>query len=271
MDKAEKTLSFIAYHTSVGEPPPLIPGPTRREWMQNTNESFANRCLPLLLANQHGWFVLSPHTVHVQWDGSDSLAGVRIEHVAGPEPYLAMSHFGHGILTFSIPFLFRTPPGYNLLVRGPANMPKDGVYPLEGIVETDWTTATFTMNWRLTRTHHKVTFDIGEPIAMLVPVRRADLDAFEPEIQGIHDDPEEARAFFKWRQSRAQFIDELPLQGTQANRTAWQKDYVRGRTPDGTVAREHQLKLALRPFKRPAQRPAQRPTTTDHRPDDSGE
>ena len=51
---------------------------------------------------------------------------------------LPASHFGDGILTWHLPILFRTPPGYNLLVRGPANYPKDAVSPLEGIVETDW-------------------------------------------------------------------------------------------------------------------------------------
>jgi hypothetical protein len=34
-----------------------------------------------------------------------------------------------------LPMLFRSPAGYNLLVPGPANYPKDGVRPLEGIVE----------------------------------------------------------------------------------------------------------------------------------------
>jgi Family of unknown function (DUF6065) len=43
--------------------------------------------------------------------------------------------------------VFRTPPGCNLYVRGPANSPKDGIAALEGIIETDWSEATFTMNW----------------------------------------------------------------------------------------------------------------------------
>jgi hypothetical protein len=40
----------------------------------------------------------------------------------------AISHFGSGILTWNVPYLFRTPPGYNLLVRGPANWPKDAAF-----------------------------------------------------------------------------------------------------------------------------------------------
>ena len=51
----------------------------------------------------------------------------NIEFEASPgESHLAESLFGHGILTWTLPYLFRTPPGYNLLARGPANWPKDG-------------------------------------------------------------------------------------------------------------------------------------------------
>jgi len=45
----------------------------------------------------------------------------------------------------------RTPAGVNLWVKGPANMVKNGVQALEGMVETDWTAASLTMNWKLTR------------------------------------------------------------------------------------------------------------------------
>ena len=42
------------------------------------------------------------------------------------------SHFGYGILTWTLPYLFRTPPDWNLLARGPSNLPKDGIQALEG-------------------------------------------------------------------------------------------------------------------------------------------
>jgi uncharacterized protein DUF6065 len=78
--------------------------------------------------------------------------------------YPASSHFGSRILAFNLPFRFRTPLGYNLQVRGLASWPKDGAYPLEGILETDWTVSTFTMNWKLTRAELPVAFEAGEPI-----------------------------------------------------------------------------------------------------------
>ena len=64
---------------------------------------------------------------------------------------MVSSNFGYGIVTWYLPYLFRTSPGYNLWVRGPVNSPKDGIVPLEGLVETDWAEATFTVNWKITR------------------------------------------------------------------------------------------------------------------------
>jgi Family of unknown function (DUF6065) len=46
-----------------------------------------------------------------------------------PGEITPVSHFGDGIRTWHLPMLFRTPPGYKLLVRGPANYPKEAVYP----------------------------------------------------------------------------------------------------------------------------------------------
>jgi hypothetical protein len=155
----------------------LVPAPSGRTWMTETPNRFAYRCLPLLIANQAGWLLLNRHAVRATWNGSDALDGVAVEPLGERLPTVR-SHFGSGILTWNLPFLFRTSPGYNLLVRGPANWPKDGACPLEGLVETDWSPATFTMNWKLTRPHFPVVFEEDEPICMIVPQRRGELEAF---------------------------------------------------------------------------------------------
>jgi hypothetical protein len=84
-----KTFPFIAYHTSVGAMPELSPAPIQREWMSKTRDGFANRCLPLLIANQAGWLVISPHTVRATWTGSNEINCIDIEHLEGPEPWTA--------------------------------------------------------------------------------------------------------------------------------------------------------------------------------------
>jgi hypothetical protein len=243
-------LPFIAYRTSVNPIVDLVPAPLQRTWMAETHDGFAHRCLPLLIANQAGWWVTVPQTLSVEWNGGPALPDTRVVLEEGDPPAAAASHFGHGIVTFTIPYLFRTPPGWNLLVRGPANWPKDGASPLEGIVETDWCPATFTMNWQVTRPAHAVRFERGEPIAMLVPTRRGDLEACAPELRELHQDKDVSTEYRAWRQSRAAFLEDLHLPGTAAREERWQKDYMLGLRPDGSEAPEHQRKLSLRAFRR---------------------
>jgi len=226
----------------------LVPAPRARDWMQSTRDRFANRCLPLLVANQAGWFVLNSHRFRAVWNGGEEATDTRIEYLSGKPPYPAVTHFGCGIITWNLPYLFRTSPGYNLLARGPANLPKDGVCALEGVVETDWSVAAFTMNWKLTRPNHPVTFEVDDPICMLVPQRRNELEAFEAKIRRIEGEPDLHQRYAQWHQSRTQFLTELRVPGSAAVAEGWEKHYFQGTAPDGARAPEHQTKLHLRDF-----------------------
>ncbi len=223
----------------------LVPAPAHRSWMDQTDRRFAWRCLPLLIANQAGWFMLNRRAVRLSWDGGRTPSNVQVEYLDGAPPGPAVSHFGHGIVTWTIPYLFRTPRGFNLLVRGPANFPKDGIYPLEGVVESDWLPFTFTMNWQLTRPNTVVTFDPGEPICMIVPQRRGELEEFRGTIQDIEGDPSIKNQYQSWAVSRSQFLADLRCPESDAVRRGWQKDYFVG-LADGHTVEGHQTKLKLR-------------------------
>jgi hypothetical protein len=241
-------LEFLAVRLAAGMEIRLAP--VDRAWMETPAGRFAKRCLPLLIANQAGWELLNPLDFTAMWDGGDELAAVKIwPHSATQAPWVA-SHFGSGILTWYVPYLFRTPRGYNLLVRGPVNMPKDGIGALEGIVETDWTTATFTMNWKFTRPGYPVKFEAGEPIAMVVPMPRGELERFRPVLCDSASTASASMlaAFQRFSASRQEFLQALKTPGSPAERTGWQRDYMLGRNVDGTVAPEHQTKLQLAPF-----------------------
>jgi LPS sulfotransferase NodH len=220
----------------------------RRDWMDATHERFAYRCLPLVIANQHGWLLLNPSPIKVIWDGRESLDALTIEYAADEPRRFAASHFGCGILTFSMNFIFRTPPGVSLHSRGPANMPKDGIYPLEGIIETDWAEATFTMNWKMTRTGHPVVFEKDEPFAMLTPVTRGDLERYRPEIRLISDNPALESGVSAWTQSRAKFIEEQKAKGSAGQRIAVQRHYTTGETVTYKKASDHHPTVTLSEF-----------------------
>lgn len=239
---------LIAYRVSSLPQMRLVPAPSNRNWMVATQDRFANRCLPLLLANQAGWFILNSHPLRVTWSGGKDIESLEIEYLGGSPPYPAHSHFGHGILTWTLPYLFRTSPRYNLLIRGPANWPKHGASPLEGLVETDWSVMTFTMNWKLTHPNHPVPFEVDEPICMLLPQRRAELQSFRPTIRSVDADPELHHRYEQWSQSRIRFLAELRIPGSDAVKRAWQRHYFQGTSPDGRRTGDHETKLDLREF-----------------------
>ncbi len=243
----DERLSLIAYRLA-DTPLRLEPAAAGRDWMDATPERFAYRCLPLVLANQAGWFVVPEVAVRACWKGGRELDDILVEQEPPDSPPFAVSHFGSGILTFNIPFLFRTPPGYNLLVRGPANLPLDGAFPLDGLVEADWAVATFTMNWLLTRPGAWIEFPAGRPIAMLVPQARFDLERFAPAIRPIESAPELERAHQTWSDGRRNFNRDLKDPQSAAVRQRWQKHYFQGAAPDGAAAPQHQTKLGVRPF-----------------------
>lgn len=204
----------------------LQPAARDRKWMDETPQKFAYRCLPMVIANQFGWDILGTHKLRVTWNGGTALDALTIEVLYGDGQSYASSHFGSGVLTFSLPYLFRTPPGWNLMVRGPTNQPKDGVIGLDGIVETDWSHATFTMNWKFTRAC-TVEFDIGEPICMIHPVQRGVLEEFEPVFAPIESEAELRAKYVAWSSGRDKFIDGLNKRDDAYVKEGWEKDYFR--------------------------------------------
>ena len=121
--------------------------------------------MPLNIANTFGWELLATAGFSAIWNGGAGLDAITVQPDAGATPP-AISHFGHGILTFHVPCLFQTESGDHLFVQGPVNRPKDGIAALSGIIETDWSPYSFTMNWIFTRADHPVRFEKGEPFAI---------------------------------------------------------------------------------------------------------
>lgn len=248
-DSEDAELPLIAYLLEGAAPMPIVPASYTRPWMDEIPDRFAHRCLPMTIANQAGWMILNSHTFRVVWHGGPDLASLEMIYLDGAPPYPALSNFGHGILTFHIPYIFRTPPGYNLLARGPANSPKDGISALEGLVETDWAISTFTMNWQMTRPNQVVEFERGEPICMVVPQRRGELEEFSPATARMTDDADLAHEHVAWSQSRTWYNATKQLTGVgKPDGVGWQRHYFRGKTMSGGTAPEHQTRLTLRPF-----------------------
>ena len=181
----------------------IRPAPVERDWMDASDQRYAYRCLPLNIANSHGWEILCPSGFSAAWTGAPGIEALQIHSDPGTTSP-AVSHFARGILTFHLPCLFRTEDGFDLIVQGPINSPKDGICALTGIIETDWVPYTFTMNWIFTRPG-LIRFNAGDPICHIFPVRRGELETVEPELRQMSDAPGLKEMYEAWQKSRLDF------------------------------------------------------------------
>src|SRR5436305_15180574 len=188
-----KAMDLVCYLTD-DSPVDIRPARNRREWMNQTPGSYAYRCLPLSIANAHGWEVRCPVTCEAEWNGGSGKDAIRVslEDPEGNSTFVE-SHFGSGILTFNVGVVLSTPPGYDLWVTGPVNEFKDGIQALSAVVETYWMPFTFTMNWKFTRPNLKVRFEKGESLCFFFPIKHAVFERLDPRSEDVRPDHDRKR------------------------------------------------------------------------------
>lgn len=241
-------LEITAYEV-VESPMPLRTAQRARDWIEELPERFAYRCLPLAIANQVGWEILNPQPFTARWNGRAGLDAITIRFDRETSPLIG-SHFGHGVLTFSLGYLFRTTKSHNLWVKGPANRPKDGIAALEGMIETDWAPFTFTMNWQFTRKRHKVRFEADEPICTVLPYPRHYPRKFDARLMNLNENAKLYQQYVDWRDERMSFNEDLKKTGSDAQKKGWQRTYMKGQDQSGNLFAGHETKIQMKEFKR---------------------
>lgn len=194
-----------------------------RDWMDDTPARYAYRCIPLAAANSMGWEILNPVDTDIVWTGKEKGDQLHFK-VQRADPFAARPHFGSGTITWYLPFIFRTPPDYGLIVTGPANQDKANVIPLDAFIRSDWLPFPFTMNWRITEADKTVSFKAGEPICRIFPYPLALLNDMQMEIRDLSDDPAFMQQVQQWEQERAG--------NYQKQREAEQQWAAEGRKPE---------------------------------------
>jgi hypothetical protein len=229
--------------------------------MDAFTNSHAYRCLPLTIANSHGWDILNPLSVEITWNGGPAKEDLRIRALdpkitEAEVNAVVRSNFSRGIVTFHTGFLFRTEPRWSLLVVGPINRPKLNLYPLTGIIETDWLPYPFTMNWQLLAPGTYI-FAKDEPLCTIMPLPHNYLEEVEPEIYNMRDDEVLAYEHEIFRRERESFMERFRAREPEAIKQAWQRHYFLGRFPGGEKVEGHVNKMRLSdPVDRAGQRPS---------------
>lgn len=154
-------------------------------------------CEPISSASGFGWYLYPPLSFKLildndeifwTYEGAEGWEALRVaqypdfvETFAKFAPHeladLAPTFLGQGLLPGVVQiwsgYLAKTAPGWALLSRGTANIPKtQGYENFEGIIETDtWFGPLFT-NIRITRTNAPVEFHKRYPLFQVQPLRR---------------------------------------------------------------------------------------------------
>jgi hypothetical protein len=154
-------------------------------------------CEAVTSASAFGWYVFPPMSFHVQWDGTDiiwthdgapSWMTLKRCHFPGLPEYFDKSApgdikgyappfltqlFAPGILQVWSGLFVTTAPGWSLLIRPPANIPRSqSCEAFEGIIETDRRFGPLFINIRLTATDRPIEFSIDRPLMQVQPLLR---------------------------------------------------------------------------------------------------
>lgn len=243
-------IQLVAYVTSDARGWEILPAPRERAWMEATPGRFAYRCLPLVMANQAGWVVPCPVSFTARAVASeDPHTALEITFDEEPQRWgkFISSHFGSGVLTFSLPWLFRTSLPMMLRVSGLPNFFVPGAWALEGLVETSWSPYTFTMNWMLEQSRGRrpgapARFSKGDPICFIQPLDVGLIEGAMPRVCSIDEDPALKEEFAAWAKARLTF-------NADADRgAAWQRNYFQGRHMDGREEEEHRARVEVPKF-----------------------
>lgn len=222
----------------------IVPSKPKRKWMDDTVDKYAYRCLPMSIVNQSSWDVLCPSSVKATWNGGTSVSDLKIEYLERNSFQFAKSEFGYGVLTFHTDFVLTTENSDCVYCKGPANLHKKNIQPLEGIIETFWLPFTFTMNWKFEEPG-EIFFEKDEIMFSFFPIDLNYIESFDVIKRPMKVDSSLAVKYETYSSSRTDHINVGNTEGE-----SWQKYYMKGVCPfSNKKAKGHKSKINLKDFK----------------------
>lgn len=151
----------------------LIPVKARalRGWFETDDKTrmHARFCLPLTMASGVGYYILSPATFTVEWDG-DHTHDAQVEILDAASHAQIDNHSAFGSFTVQARFIARTKKiGDFVYVKGVSNQYRQPFSVLEAMIESWWTPSEFGIVC-LVNQPGKFTIKKGDPLAQMFVV-----------------------------------------------------------------------------------------------------
>lgn len=167
----------------------------KRDWMDDTYNKHAYRCLPVSTANVNGWEVVLQQDIVVKWDGGNAvpkiISGDNYSETKNGVTYdrLIANCNKIGMIDISFGWAFKTDPDYNVLITGSPNYFIEGAVPLTASIPSDWWPDPVDISWKLTKVNEEVTFPAGMPFAFITVYPRNLMPEMEVEVEYLWDKP----------------------------------------------------------------------------------
>lgn len=193
-----------------------------RDWWEDNSatKNHAKHCLPLAMANSLGYYILSPGTFIVTWDG-DVHKRAQIQHIDKSSHYVVDDHAAFGSFTVQAKFIPKTErPGEFIYIKG---IPNERCVPytcMDAIIEAWWNPSNFGLVFMLNQPGQFL-IQKGQPIAQMFVFNNS---VYYHEVEYINGYPDEYEEWSRKRNS-PNYKKEL--------------DYLRGLNPDGTKQPYH--------------------------------
>lgn len=199
-----------------------VPATKYKEWWEDNQATgnHARHCLPLAMANSLGYYILSPGTFKVSWNG-DVHQRAEITPIERSSHFIVDNHATFGSFTVQAQFIPRTErSGEFLFIKGIPNDRQRDYACMEACIEAWWNPGNFGLVFLL---NHPGEFTVymGQPIAQMFVFNGATGDS-ELDLQDGY--PLEHNEWAK-RRYRPEYTKD--------------HDYQRGLLPDGSKIESH--------------------------------
>jgi len=208
---------------------PVKAGKSRDWWddqdIDDKTYDHAKFCLPMTMATSAGFYILSPATFDVIWDGDNRHDAIIETHDDAASHAIIDSHSTRGGFTVQSRFIPRTEnEGEFVYVKGLPNQYRKPYYLLEGMIETWWNPSTFGLVFMLNQPG-EFTIVKGEPIAQMMLLNSYTLNA---DLEVSKEEVPYQKEFLEKRNSP----DVVRFRGKEL-------DYMKGKFPDGKEVFPH--------------------------------
>ena len=193
-------MELRAYNWRNDERYSLVGPNDHRGWMDAIEDGHPYRCAPLRLANVCEWWVVAREATFARCGEGGGRDVLSVQGVGE-------SHFGFGVLTFRVPFVFEVDEPWCLHVKGPANFVVANAHPLEGIIDPRALDVGFTMNW-LIQPGSSAVFERDGPVAAISLIDPAALHDTLMHVQPGAEHPRRDE-LERWSHGRSQVYDRI--------------------------------------------------------------